>query len=122
MKQASNFYTHVCKNIKSERNRIGGNWIVAQAVPKKELRDLIRKILGPELTFVMLELTKETQQKRIEARVGGDENEGAGVTEWISKMYDEFEAYQKDEPNTINISINADMNKEQVVKSILEKI
>ena len=120
--KASNFYTYVCENVKHERHRIGGDWIVAQAVPKRELRDLIRGHLGTNLTFVLLELTKETQKKRIEIRNGGDANDDAGVTEWIAKMYDQFESCKEDEPNTISLNIDPDMTQEQVVNMILEKI
>ena len=109
-------------NVKHEKERIGGDWIVAQAVPKRSLRDLIRKHLGPELIFVILNLSKETQKQRIEARNGGDDNDNAGVTEWIAKMFDQFEEKQDDEPSTVSIDVSADMTQDQVVNKILNLI
>ena len=122
LERSSNFYTHVALNVKSEKERIGGNWIVAQAVPKRSLRDLIRKVLGPDLVFVLLNLTKETQKQRIEARNGGDDNDNAGITDWIAKMYDQFEGKEDDEPGTFSIDVTADMTQEQVVNQILSLI
>ena len=122
LEKSSNFYKHVALNVKQEKERIGGDWIVAQAVPKRSLRDLIRKHLGPDLIFVILNLSKETQQQRIEARNGGDDNDNAGVTEWITKMYDQFEEKQDDEPSTFSIEVNAGMTQDQVINEILNLI
>ena len=122
LEKSSNFYKHVAMNVKHEKERIGGDWIVAQAVPKRSLRDLIRKHLGPDLIFVILNLSKETQKQRIEARNGGDDNDNAGVTEWIAKMFDQFEEKQDDEPSTVSIDVSADMTQDQVVNKILNLI
>ena len=89
-------------------------------MPKRSLRDLIRKVLGPDLVFVILNLTKETQKQRIEARNGGDDN--AGITDWIAKMCDQFEGKEDDEPETFSIDVTVDMAQEQVVNQILSLI
>ena len=42
--------------LKYERQRIGGDWVVAQAVPSRNMRDVIRKVLGNDLIFIILRL------------------------------------------------------------------
>ena len=46
--------------IEYERKRIGGDWVVAHAVPTRRLRDFIRTILGKDLVFILLQLDKDT--------------------------------------------------------------
>ena len=48
------FYKYMGECIDSERKRIGGNWVVAQAVPTRNMRDVIRKVLGKDLVFILL--------------------------------------------------------------------
>ena len=36
--KGSKFYKEMCKDILSERARLGGNWAIAQAVPSRSLR------------------------------------------------------------------------------------
>ena len=59
------FYTLLCDNIITERERVGGDWVVAQAVPTRKLRELVRSILGPDLVFVVLDLEKGLQEERL---------------------------------------------------------
>ena len=42
--------------LKYERQRIGGDWVVAQAVPSRNMREVIRKVLGNDLIFIILRL------------------------------------------------------------------
>ena len=69
--EAKNFFTEMAKNVKFEKSRLGGDFVVAQAVPTRELRDCIKAILGPEAIFVTLTLSEDTQLKRVEARHSG---------------------------------------------------
>ena len=113
------FYTEMCKDIAFERKRIGGDWVVAQAVPTRAYRDHIRKQLGPDLIFVVLHMTKEDQKKRIIARHG---KEGGKRIEWLSKLYDLYEPASDDEENAINLVVTNDMSREDVAQKILKKI
>ena len=64
----------MAKNVRQEKDRISGNWVVAQAVPTREMRDCIKEILGPEAIFVTLTLSEEPQKERVKARHSvGDE-------------------------------------------------
>jgi len=117
------FYTALCKDLASERKRLGGDWAIAQAVPLRSLRDVIRAELGPDLVFVVLNMKKEDQQKRIRARHGQAVDDGtfdlAGLCE---KAYDFYEPATADEPNAIDIEVTADMTREDVVEKILKAI
>merc|ERR1712113_980905 len=55
-------YSIMAKDIAKERKRLGGDWAVAQALPTRELRDHMRKELGPDLIFVVLHMSKEDQK------------------------------------------------------------
>ena len=72
---------------------------MACGVPTKQLRDHIRTQLGPDLVFVILV-----------------------INERQSRMYKLFEPTQKDESKTIDIPIDIDMTREDVVHTIIEKL
>ena len=55
--------------IEYERGRIGGDWVVAHAVLTRKFRDILRKILGRDLVFVLLSLKKETTLERLSKRI-----------------------------------------------------
>ena len=54
------FMTNIAKDIKVQKERIGGDFVVAQAVTSRDMRDHIRKTL-PDCTFITLSMTHETQ-------------------------------------------------------------
>ena len=112
------FYSAMCKDIKTEKKRMGGNWVIAQAVPSKALRDHIKKQLGPELLFVVLNMKKEDQMKRIQARHG----EEGKFTDMLTKLYDLYEPATEDEEQATNVFITSDMSKEDVVKKVLKTL
>lgn len=120
IKNVEGFYTALCKDIVTERKRMGGDWVVAQAVPTKALRDHIKKQLGPNLIFVVLNMTKEDQMKRIMARHG--DGEAGGITDWLIKLYDLYEPATEDEENAIDVVVTSDMSREDVVQKILKML
>ena len=63
----------ICDDIKRGRERIGGDWAVALIVNTRRMRDLVRSRLGPNLTFVVLEMAWEDLEERYRSRHGGDE-------------------------------------------------
>ena len=52
-------------DIGKQHKRLGGKWAIAQAVFNRAQRDQIKKDLGPDLNFVVLNLTRECQLKRV---------------------------------------------------------
>ena len=110
------FYGAMCKNVKSEKKRIGGNFVIAQAVPTRKIRDFIRNILGDSLLFVVLNMNREDQLERIKKR-NGEEVEGA--IEAMTKSHKLFELAADNEENAINYQITKDLSRDDVVKKIL---
>ena len=51
-----NGYKYMAECLKYERQRIGGDWVVAQAVPSRNMREVIRKAFGNDLIFIILRL------------------------------------------------------------------
>jgi len=111
------FYTLLCENIIHERKRVGGDWVVAQAVPTRRLRDLIKTVLGPELLFVVLDLEKEHQKERLRPRI---ESFGEDVANsWMGMKY---EPAEDDEENAFDLKITREMELDDVVGRILNKL
>eukprot|EP00092_Neocalanus_flemingeri_P009390 GFUD01010104.1.p1 GENE.GFUD01010104.1~~GFUD01010104.1.p1 ORF type:complete len:351 (+),score=105.54 GFUD01010104.1:41-1093(+) len=113
----SEVFNVMCENILKERKRVGGDWVVAMAVPNRKMRDLIKEKLGSELVFVVLNLDKDLQLERLEPRV---ETLGSKFNEILFAM--EFEPVCEDEENTIDLKITRDMDLDEVVKAILDNI
>ena len=67
-------YEQMSKHIVLQRKRLGGNMAIAQAVFSRGQRERIRKMIGPDLVFIVMNLTKECQLKRVESR-HGDQSE-----------------------------------------------
>ena len=65
-------YTALADNIKQEKLRIGGHFAVAYVVISKHDRDAIREVLGDDVVFVNLNMTKEDRKKRLVKRHDGD--------------------------------------------------
>ena len=112
------FYYWMSKDIMNEQKRIGGDWAVAQAVPTREVRDRIRSIMGPNLIFIVLHMSKEDQASRIKERHGEEE----GLINMLTKMYDIYEIAADDEPNAINVVIDKEMTRNDVVEKILHLV
>ena len=72
------------------------------------------------MTFLVMNLTKSCQKKRLEAR-HGDDKEG-GFADMLNKMYDSFEPAGEDEEGSYNVTITEDMTPDDVLKNVLEII
>jgi len=111
------FTSVLCDDLKSERARIGGDWVVAVVVETREQRDFIRSKLGPELVFVVLDMEMEQQMERIRGR-HGEEDESS--VEYLKEWYKVCEPAADDEDNTVGLKISPDMTPENVVDKILK--
>lgn len=117
-KNLCRFYSALCKDIARERKRIGGDWVIAHAVPTREFRDHFRAELGPDLIFVVLNMTREDQAARIKERHGDEEQ----FNKMLVKMFDFYEPASEDEPNTIDLLVTKDMTRDEVVDQIRQKL
>ena len=106
----------ICK----QRKRLGGEWAIAQGVFSRGQRDQIRKIIGPDLIFMVMNLTKECHNKRLANRYGSNSKTGAKFADGMKKFYDLYEPAGDDEENAFNIGITEDMSIEDVVEAVLK--
>ena len=85
------FFSALCHDINTQKRRIGGHWAIAQLAFKRDIRDVMRctqqqtqqislkynvyrEILGPQLTFVNLRMSKQSCLDRLMSRhEGGDQ-------------------------------------------------
>ena len=113
-------YDEMSKHVMIQKKRLGGNMAIAQAVFSRTQRDKLRKALGPDLVFIVLNMTKECQLKRIQTR------HGDGIPKEfldILVKYAEFcEPADEDEENAYNIAITENMNKEDVMSKVLDVV
>ena len=105
--------------ITKQRKRLGGDWAVAHAIFSRTQRDKLRQKLGPELVFIVLNMTKECQKKRLKAR-HGDAIEG--LNEVMNNMFDLYEPARDDEKNTFNVVITEDMTPDDVLNKVFQII
>ena len=111
-------YKLMAENIKVEKARIGGHWIISHAVASKTLRNEIRKILGPDLVFVILDLDEETMKKRLKSRYGANSSLYNTILN-VSKMYELSDGGTK---NSIEIQVSDSMGPADVANEILTQI
>ena len=91
---------------------------VAQAIYSRKQRDSMRKILGPECTFIVLNMSRECQKKRVTERHGEDANED--FMNMLIKFAAMYEPAGEDEENAYNVEITEDMSREDVIQKILD--
>jgi len=115
---AKEFYGAVCEDIKRERKRIGGDWAIAAVTLSRDLRDIIRSKLGPELVFVILSMDLEDVKKRCMKRHSGDES----TVEFLMAAGELCEPGGEDEENAVNVVITNEMSEQDVVNKILELV
>ena len=117
------FYKEMAKFILKEKNKIGGDWVVAQAVPTRSMRDAVKEVLGDQCIFVTLHLSQETNAKRVDKRfssVPAAEDVKKMYSDICNKMYQVFEQAGQDEINTFNLDVDPDMDISQVTDTILK--
>jgi len=119
------FYNLLCDDILKERPKLGGRWVVGQAVYSKAAREVIRKKLGEDLTMIVLESGEEDLQKeRLSKRALGAGEVSQEAKEASEKSYAQYtgghEAVEDDEPNTFAIKVTKAMSPKDVAKLALE--
>ena len=111
-------YNGMAKNIANHRQRLGCNMAVAQAIYTRKQRETLFKIVGPDLIFVVLNLTKNCIKKRLEERHGDTLNDA--LMGMLLKMADMCEPAGSDEKNAYNVYITEDMTPDDVIEKIQE--
>ena len=104
-------------DVKKQKSRLGGDFAVAHTVPTRVSRDFIRKELGTEVIFILLNLTVECQTERL-IRRHGEETEG--IAEIMRQVHKLTEVAEIDEPNAINVTVEVDDTRQSVLEKVLK--
>ena len=113
-------YDCMSEHVDKQRKRLGGDMAIAQTVFSRNQRDKIRKILGPDLVFIVLNMTEDCMTTRVKKRHGDSLGE---IILNILKGYSELcEPADDDEENAYNITITEEMSPEDLIQIILEII
>ena len=112
------FLEIMAKHVVNERQRLGGDFAVAQAIFSRTQRDLLRELMGPDLVFIVMNMTKESQMERLSKRHAGNMPEA--FMNVLIKWAEMCEPAGEDEVNAYNLDITGDMTKEEVVQKVLE--
>jgi len=108
------------QDIGRQVKRLGGNWAMASAVMSRKHREMIRKYMGyDDLTFMVLNMTKDCVKKRLIKRHGSS-TFGENITEKMLNILNLYEPAGEDEVNAYNVTITEEMNPDDVVQKILE--
>merc|ERR1712029_553390 len=59
------FYKFMAEDIARQKERLGGTFAVAHAVATRKSRDFLRKLTGPDLFFIVLDLTPDCLMQRL---------------------------------------------------------
>ena len=108
------YYNLMAEDIKTERNRVGGDWIVAFALKKRLDREIFMNVFGEDLIFVVLDISLDLVKERLKGRGKGDE--GLANHHW------KFEPAFEDEPNTIGFEIIKRRSEEENAQAVLDLI
>ena len=91
---------------------------VAQAIYSRKQRETLFKIVGPDLVFVVLNLTKNCIKKRLEERHGDTLDDK--LMGMLINFADMCEPAGADEKNAYNVYITEDMTPDDVIEKIQE--
>ena len=111
----------VANDILKQRQRIRGDWSIAFPAFTRKQRDIIRKVLGPNVIFMVLNLTKDCTKKRLASR-HGDSDVADKFTTRLLEFTKFYEKAGEDEENTFNIIIEEDMNADNVIDKVMDII
>ena len=111
------FLRLLAEDIKRERSRVGGDWVVAFALPTRSDRDVFRKVLGDSVIFVVLEISFDL----VKERLSGRENE-EWIAEVLASRHRIHEPAQSDEPKTVAFEILKEATVEENAQKIISLI
>ena len=108
----------MAKDIIHQRKRLGGNMVIAQAINNEKQREKMRKLIGPDLVFIVLGMSKECQKKRVMARHGEDFPEA--FLNLMIKAADMYEPAAAEEENAFNVVITEEDSRDDVLQKIVD--
>jgi len=111
------YYVALCEDINKQKERIGGDWAVAHVVLSKEVRDTLRRILGPDLVIIILTMSKEAKNARLKHRHDGN-LQFVEMMEVFENLMDAPDQMCDEQNFCITIEVEADETRENVVEKI----
>ena len=94
------FLRLMAEDIKKERVRVGGDWVVAFAMPERRDRDVFREVLGDDAVFVVLEISLDLVKERLAGR-----EDDQVVSEILASVHSKYRPAQSGEPKTLAFEI-----------------
>ena len=110
-------YECLANDISKQRKRLGGNWSIALQVFSRKQRDFLRKALGPDLVFMVLNMSNECQLNRLKKR--HSDSLGDAMIDMLHTYARFCEPAGADEENAYNITITDQMTPDDVVQEII---
>ena len=111
------FFQLIAEDIVKQKKRLGGTFAVALAIPVRKIREILRKFVGPDLVFVVMNLNEACQAERMKQRHG----EGAAA-EALTKMNSGFKPAEDDEEGAYNLLVDEGMSEKDVMQKVVELI
>jgi len=108
------YFNLMAENIKAERERVGGDWIVAFALKKRLDRDIFRKVIGADLLSIVLDISLELVTERLQGRGKGEEE--------LAKEHWQHQPAVKGEPRTVGFEIIRSRSKQENANAVLQLI
>ena len=108
------YFKLMAENIKAERERVGGDWIVAFALKKRLDRDIFRKIIGPDLLSIVLDISLDLVKERLQGRGEGEDA--------LANEHWQHQPAGKDEPRTLGFEIIRERSKQENADAVFKLI
>lgn len=110
------FYKVMAEDITRQKERLGGTFAVAHAVAKRKSRDFLRQLIGPDLIFIVLDLTPECLMDRLKAR------HGEASSDVYNHVLEIYEPAAEDEENALNVAVDSTMSIEEVLQDLYKQV
>ena len=75
--------------------------------------------IGARSCFIVLNMSKEDQDKRVRGR-HGDNEDASGVNDYLTELHKAYEPATEDESNALNIQVTPEMTPDDVIAKILD--
>ena len=72
--------------------------------------------MGPDLVFVVINMTQECQKERLKER------HGESVGDLMEKMFNLYEPTGEDEENAFNVTVDTGMSRQDVLKQVTKTL
>ena len=112
-------YKFMAEDITRQQKRLGGTFAVAHAVARRKSRDYLRSLMGPDLVFIVMDMTHDCMKERLGGRHSDSLSEDM-LTRICLDAQKMFESVGSDEENTYSIPITKGMDKDDVMKAVLD--